>query len=119
MSFTLIFSFHRQHWPDVMEELCRRTPCIDDEYDDGYDSPEATESWDNECNDFASFLDHNKLWAGVMKELGLFRRRSVVEMEMLLGCNDQSEVVQRQQPVQRPRKLLDRRGRSLSRLNFH
>ena len=52
------------------------------------------------------------MWAVVMTELGMFRRRAVVEMEMLLGCNAQGE------PLQRPTKLIDRRGKSLPRLNF-
>ena len=161
------FSFHRQHWPIVMGELRRHTPCIDDD-DDGYDSPEATESWDDECNQYAcfiqhrhkwvgvltelgmvrplervememslgcnaqgeprqqpanvyaSFLEHKKSWADVMQELGMFRRRSVVEMEMLTGCNAQGEPLQQpRSAARRPTKLLDRRGRSLTRLNFY
>ncbi|KAI0213515.1 hypothetical protein LSAT2_001447 [Lamellibrachia satsuma] len=67
LSLILYRSFHRNHWPFVMQELCARTPRIDNDdiVDDGYQS----ESWDNECNDYAAFLDHRKLWAGVMTEL--------------------------------------------------
>ena len=80
-----------------MEELGRHIPRIDndDTDDDGYDSPAATESWDDECNDYASFLEHKKMWAAVMTELGMFRPRARVEMEMLLGCNAQGEPRQR------------------------
>ena len=63
MSFTLVFSFHRRQWAVVMEELCRYIPRIDnddDDDDDGYDSPAATESWNDECNDYASFLSTDK-----------------------------------------------------------
>ena len=97
-----------------MKELGRHIPRIDndDDDDDGYDTPAATESWDDACNDYASFLEHKTRWAAVMTELGMFRRRAVVEMEMLLGCNAQGE------PLQRPTKLIDRRGKSLPRLNF-
>ena len=97
-----------------MEELCRYIPRIenDDTDDDDYDTPAATESWDDECNDNASFFEHKKMWATVMTELGMFRPRARVEMEMLLGCNAQGE------PRQRPTKLIDRRGKSLPRLNF-
>ena len=43
-----------------MEELGRHIPRIDndDDDDDGYDTPVATESWDDACNDYASFLEH-------------------------------------------------------------
>ena len=61
------FSFHRQHWPVVMDDLLRHTPCIDnDDDDDDYDSPEATESWNDECNRYASFIEHRRKWAAVM-----------------------------------------------------
>ena len=44
-----------------MEELGRYIPRNDDDDDDdGYDSPAATESWDDECNDYASFLSTDK-----------------------------------------------------------
>ena len=97
-----------------MEELCRYIPRIDndDTDDDDYDTPAATESWDDEYNDYASFLEHKKILATVMTELGMFRPHARVEMEMLLGCNAQGE------PRQRPTKLIDRRGKSLPRLNF-
>ena len=146
-----------------MEELCRYIPHIDnddDDDDDGYDTPAATESWDDACNDYASFLEHRQKWAAVMTELGMFRRRALVEMEMLLGCNAQGEPRQRPtndyasflehnkiwavvmmelgmfrrravvememllgcnaqgEPLQRPTQLIDRRGKSLPRLNF-
>ena len=55
-----------------MEELRYFTPCIDnDDDDDGYDSPLATENWNAECNEFAAFLDHRRMWAAVMTELGM------------------------------------------------
>ena len=151
-----------------MEELCRRIPPTGHDGDDGYDSPAVPESWDDECNAYASFLEHKKSWAVVLTELGiirpvervdmemslgcnaqgesrqqpaniyasflehkkswpaimnelrLYRRRSVVEAEMLTGCNDQGEPLQRssRKTIQRPVKLIDRRGRSLPRLNF-
>ena len=68
--------------PAVMEELCRYIPRIDndDTNDDGYDTPAATERRDDECNDYASFFEHRQKWAAVMTELGMFRRRAVVEM---------------------------------------
>ena len=45
-----------------MEELGRHIPRIDndDDDDDGYDTPAVTESWDDACNDYASFLEHKK-----------------------------------------------------------
>ncbi|KAI0216912.1 hypothetical protein LSAT2_031132 [Lamellibrachia satsuma] len=50
-----------------IKELCARTPRIDNDdiVDDGYQS----ESWDNECNEYAAFLDHRKLWSAVMQEM--------------------------------------------------
>ena len=84
-----------------MDELCRYIACIDiddTDDDDGYGGPAATENWNDECDDYASFLEHRQKWAGVMTELGMFRRSAVVEMEMLLGCNAQDE------PLQRPTK---------------
>ena len=96
-----------------MEELCRLIPRIDnhdDDDDDGYGSPE---NWDDECNHYASFLEHKQSWAAVMTEIGMNRPLERVEMEMSLGCNAQGE------PLQRPTKLIDRRGKSLPRLNFH
>ena len=47
-----------------MEELGRYIPRIDnddDDDDDGYDRPAATESWVDECNDYASFLEHRQM----------------------------------------------------------
>ena len=73
----------------MMEELCRYIPRIDnddDDDDDGYDRPAATESWDDECNDYASFLEHRQMWAAVMTELGMIRPLERVEMEMLHAC---------------------------------
>ena len=85
-----------------MEQLRDYTPCIDDDDDDdGYDSPPATENWDAECNEYAAFLDHRRMWAIVMAELVLFRPLERVEKR------------------QRPTKLIDRRGRSLPRLHFN
>ena len=98
-----------------MEELGRYIPRIDnddDDDDDGYDSPATTESWDDECNDYASFLEHRQMWAAVMTELGMIRPLERVEMEMLHACNARGE------PQQWPTKLIDRRGKSLPRLNF-
>ncbi|KAI0234451.1 hypothetical protein LSAT2_015281 [Lamellibrachia satsuma] len=182
LSLILYRSFHRIHWAFVMKELRDRTPLVvnDDIVDDGYQS----ESWDNECDDYAAFIDHRKLWAGVMTELGmvrpiervtmeiamgcnamgqarqqpanvyaalvkhralwpavmqemkLFKSRSQIEMEMLWGFNDKGEIaiprsviemekacrecsnVVKHPPVQRPTKLIDRRGKSLPPLNL-
>ena len=93
-----------------MEEVCRYIPRIDDDNDDGYDSP--PENWDDECNKYADFLDHRRMWATVMTEFGMICPLERVEKEMLHACN--ARVEQRQ----RPTKLIDRRGRSLPRLNF-
>ena len=85
-----------------MEELCRYIPRIDNDDnddDDVYDTPAATESWDDECNDYASFLEHIQMWAAVMTELGMIRQLERVEMEMLHACNARGE------PRQRPTKL--------------
>ena len=93
-----------------MEQLRDYIPRIDN--DDGYDSPPATENWDVECNEYADFLDHRRMWYAVITELGMIRPLARVEKEMSLACNARGE--QRQ----RPTKLIDRRGRSLPRLNF-
>ena len=47
----------------MIEELGRHIPRIDnyDTDDDGYDTPAATESWDDECNDYASFLEQKNV----------------------------------------------------------
>ena len=165
VSFALVFSFHRRQWATVIEELCRHVPPIvhddvdtdDDDDDDGYGSPAATENWDEECIQHASFLEHKKWWAAVMTELGMIRPLERIEWEMLLNCNAMGEPRQqpanlyacflqhqklwpgvmrefgtvmemkmllgcnnaRCKPLQRPTKLLDRRGRSLPSLNFH
>ena len=77
-----------------MEELCRYIPRIDnddDDDDDVYDSPAATESLDDECNDYASFREHRQMWAAVMTELGMIRPLARVEMEMSLACNARGE----------------------------
>ena len=97
-----------------MEQMREYIPRIDDDDDgdDGYDTPQATENWDDECNDYASFLDHRRMWAAVMTELGMIRPLARVEKGMSLACNARGE------PRQRPTKLIDRRGRSLPRLNF-
>ena len=55
-----------------MEELRRYIPRIDDD-DDGYDSPPATENWGEECNEYAAFQDHRRMWSTVLKELGMIR----------------------------------------------
>ena len=92
-----------------MEQLRECIPSIGDD-NDGYDSP--PENWDDECNTYADFLDHRRMWAAVMTELGMIRPLARVEKEMSLACNARGE------PRQRPTKLIDRRGRSLPRLNF-
>ena len=140
-----------------MEELGRYIPRIDnddDDDDDGYDRPAATESWDDECNDYASFLEHRQMWAAVLTELGMIRPFERVEMEMLHTCNARGEPrmslarldkealarlprsdrrwiweavmgelivavkARHVRRMQRPTKLIDRRGKSLPRLNF-
>ena len=140
-----------------MEELGRYIPRIDnddDDDDDGYDRHAATESWDDKCNDYASFLEHRQMWAAVMTELGMIRPLERVEMEMLHACNAQGEPrmslarldkealarlprsdrrwiweavmgelivavkARHVRRMQRPTKLIDRRGKLLPRLNF-
>ena len=75
-----------------MEQLRDYIPRIyNDEDDDGYDSPSATENWDDECNEYAAFLDHRRMWAAVMTELGMIRPLARVEKEMSLAhlpCTD-------------------------------
>ena len=71
-----------------MEQLRDYIPRIDnddddDDDDDGYDTPPATENWDDECNKYADFLDHRRMWAAVMTELGMIRPLALVEKEML------------------------------------
>ena len=78
-----------------MQELCTRTPRIGDDADD--DDGYQTESWDDECDAYASFLDHRKLWAGVMTELGMMRPVERVNMEIVMGCNGMGKP--RQQPA--------------------
>ena len=97
-----------------MEQMRDYIPRIDDDDDgdDVYDTPQATENWDDKCNDYASFLDHRRMLAAVMTELGMIRPLARVEKEMSLACNARGE------PRQRPTKMIDRRGRSLSHLNF-
>ena len=117
-----------------MEELRYYTPRIDDDDDDDdYDSPPATENWDEECNEYAAFLDHRRKWAAVMTELGMFRPLARVEKEMSLAhlpytdhrwaavMGELIEAVKARnvRRGQRPTKLIDRRGRSLPRLHFN
>ena len=90
------------------------------------------------ANVYAAFVKHRDMWPAVMKEVQLFKSRSLIEMEMLWGCNEQGEVVRPRSviememlcgcndqgevvklPVQRPTKLIDRRGKSLPRLNLY
>ena len=96
-----------------MEQLRDYIPRIDndDDDDDGYDSPSATENWDDECNEYAAFLDHRRMWAAVMTELGMISPLARVEKEMSLARNARRG--------QRPTNCIDRRGRSLQRLNFN
>ena len=65
----------------MIEQLREYIPRIDDDDDgdDGYDSPPATENLDDECNDYASFLDHRRMWAAAMTELGMIRPLARVE----------------------------------------
>ncbi|KAI0226149.1 hypothetical protein LSAT2_023182 [Lamellibrachia satsuma] len=67
------WSFLHQQWSAVMEELLYSTPCVDDDDDDGYDSPLPTEDWNAECNERAAFMDHRRKWAEVMTELARVR----------------------------------------------
>ena len=86
-----------------MEELLYNIPCVDDDDDDdddGYNSPLPTENWNTKCDENAAFIDHRWMWAAVMTELGMIRPLAPVEKG------------------QRPSKLLDRRGQSLSCLQF-
>ena len=104
-----------------MEELCRYIPRIDDsddDDDDGYDSPPATENWDEERNEYADFLDHKRMWAAVLTELGMIRPLARVEKEMSLARLDKESLACNTRHEQRPTKLIDRRGRSLPRLHF-
>ena len=97
-----------------MEELCRYIPRIDDgDDDDGYDSPPATENWDEECNEYADFLDHRRMWAAVLNELGMIRpierafidhRRMWAAVMMELGMVRPLERVEKRQ---RSSKFLD------------
>ena len=117
-----------------MEQLRDYIPRIDnDDDDDGYDSPPATENWDAECNEYADFVDHRRMWAAVITELGMIRPLARVEKYMSLArlpCTDSrlaAVMGEMTQPVkarntrrgQRPTKLIDRRGRSLPRLLFN
>ena len=134
MSFTLVFSFHRQQW----EELRYYTPRIDDDDDDdddGYDSPLAIENWDAESNEYAAFLDHRRMWAAVITELGMLRPLARVEKEQslprlqytdhrwmcaaVMGEMVEAVKARNARRRQRPTKLIDRRGRSLPRLHFN
>ena len=55
----------------------------DDDDDDGYNSSPATENWEAECNEYASFLDHRRMWAAVMTELGMIHPLARLEKESL------------------------------------
>ena len=117
-----------------MEQLRDYIPRIDNEDDDnGYDSPPATENWDAECNEYTAFLDRRRMWAAVMTELGMIRPLARVEKEMPLArlpCTDprwaamigemiQAVKARNTRRGQRPTKLIDRRGRSLPRMHFN
>ena len=124
-----------------MEELCYSTPCIDDENEDddfdGYDSPPATENWEAECNEYAAFLDHRRVWAAVMTELGIVRPLERVEKRQRsstlldayidhrwMWAPVMSELIEAVKApnarcMQRSIKLIYRRGRSLPRLHFN
>ena len=141
MSFALVFSFHRQQWAAVMEQLRDYIPRIDNHDDD--DSPSATENWDDECNQYADFLDHRRMWSAVITELGMILPLARVEKEMSLARLDKEslarlsrtdrrwiweavmgEMIQavkarNTRRGQRQTKLIDRRGRSLPRLHFN
>ena len=113
-----------------MEDLLYCTLRIDD---DGYDSPPATENWDDECNDYAAFLDHRRMWAAVMTELGMFRPLARVEKEQspprlqytdhrwaaVMGELIEDVKARNVRRRQRPTKLIDRRGRPLPRLHYN
>ena len=131
MSFTLVFNFHRQQWAAVMGELCRYIPRIHDDNDVVYDS--TPENWNTECNEYAHFLDHRRMWSAVMTELGMVRVRPIrplervekidhrrmwaaVMDEMIEAIKARNEAIKARNT--RPNQLIDRRGRSLPRLHF-
>ena len=88
------FSFYRRHWSAVMQSHSRIDDADDNaEHEDGYE----TESWDDECDAYASFLDHRKLWAGVMQELRMMRPVERVNIEIAMACNAMGKP--RQQPA--------------------
>ena len=116
-----------------MEQLRDNIPRIDnDDDDDGYDCPPANENWDAECNEYADFLDHRRMWAAVITELGMIRPLARVEKEISLAhlpCTDprwaavmgemtQAVKARNTRRGHRPTKLIDRRRRSLPRLLF-
>ena len=51
-----------------MTELISTMPSVDDD-DDGYDSPQRTEDWNEECNQGAALLVHRRVSTKVMAEL--------------------------------------------------
>ena len=68
MSLTLIFSFHRQQWAAVMEELVYSTPCVDDD-DDYHSCYVDEENWNAECDEYAAYIDRRLMLAAVMAEM--------------------------------------------------
>ena len=125
----------------MLEQLRDYIPRIDNHDDD--DSPSATENWDDECNQYADFLDHRRMWSAVITELGMILPIARVEKEMSLARLDKEslarlprtdrrwiweavmgEMIQavkarNTRRGQRQTKLIDRRGRSLPRLHFN
>ena len=117
-----------------MEELRYNTPCIDDD-DDGYDSPPATDNWNEECDEYAAFLDHRRMWAAVMTKLGMLRPLARVDKDQSIArlpytdhrwiwaavMGEMVEAVKARnvRRWKRPIKLIDRCGRSLPRLHFN
>ena len=96
-----------------MEELLYNTPCVDDDDDNGYNSPLPTENWNTEFDEYAAFIDHRRLWAAVMAELGMIRplerafidhRRMWAAVMTELGMIRPLERVEKSQ---RPSKLPD------------
>ena len=60
------FMEHARRWRHVLAEMHHCTF--------GYRRNDAQpESWDDECDTAAAFLDHRKIWLGVMQELLLLR----------------------------------------------
>ena len=104
-----------------MEELLYNIPCVDDDDDDDdYNSPLPTEYWNTECDEYAAFIDHRRMWTAVMTELGMIRPLERVEKgqrsSKLLDAYIEhrwmwAAVMAEAVKARRPRTLLDRRGR--------